>query len=182
MHVVALLVWFVVALAAGATGLVAGLRPPMPQVLIFALTALTVVVALGVPPIRARVAALPVEALVAVHLGRFVGAYFLVLYGRGALPYDFAVPGGVGDMAVALFAAVLLVFDQPLRARPGLTRMWNTLGLIDILFVVLTAARLTRADPASMAPLLHLPLSLLPTFYVPLVIATHVLIFMRLRQ
>jgi hypothetical protein len=36
------------------------------------------------------------------------------------------------------------------------------------------------ADPASMGPLRTLPLSLLPTFLVPLIIASHVLIFWRL--
>jgi hypothetical protein len=36
------------------------------------------------------------------------------------------------------------------------------------------------ADPASMAALLRLPLSLLPTFIVPLVIFTHIVIFHRL--
>ena len=35
--------------------------------------------------------------------------------------------------------------------------------------------------PASMAALLRLPLSLLPTFLVPLIIASHVQLFRRLR-
>ena len=50
-------------------------------------------------------------------------------------------------------------------------------GLLDLLFVVVTAARLGMADPASMAALLRLPLSLLPTFLVPLLLASHVLLF-----
>jgi hypothetical protein len=54
------------------------------------------------------------------------------------------------------------------------------LGLADILFVVATAARLALADPASMAALLRLPLSLLPTFLVPLIIASHVVLGVRL--
>jgi hypothetical protein len=59
-------------------------------------------------------------------------------------------------------------------------RAWNVLGLVDILLVVATAARLGIADPESMRPLLRLPLSLLPTFLVPLVIASHVVIARRL--
>jgi hypothetical protein len=46
--------------------------------------------------------------------------------------------------------------------------------------VVVTAARLGLADPASMAALLRLPLSLLPTFLVPLIIASHVILGLRL--
>jgi hypothetical protein len=52
--------------------------------------------------------------------------------------------------------------------------------LIDILFVVATASRLARADPDSMNALLRLPLSLLPTFLVPLLIADHVVMFWRM--
>jgi hypothetical protein len=48
--------------------------------------------------------------------------------------------------------------------------------------VVATAGRIARADPASMGPLRYLPLSLLPTYFVPLIIASHVLIFWRLAR
>jgi hypothetical protein len=47
------------------------------------------------------------------------------------------------------------------------------LGLIDILFVVITAARLGLKDPDSIQALTTLPLSLLPTYFVPLIIASH---------
>jgi hypothetical protein len=58
--------------------------------------------------------------------------------------------------------------------------MWNTLGMVDIVFVVLTAARLALAEPESMAALLRFPLNLVPMFLVPLIIASHVLLFVRL--
>ena len=58
----------------------------------------------------------------------------------------------------------------------------NLLGMVDILFVVATAARLAAADPESMAALLRLPLSLLPTFLVPLIIASHVVLGVRLAR
>jgi hypothetical protein len=54
------------------------------------------------------------------------------------------------------------------------------LGLIDILIVVTTATRLALRDPDSMVALLQLPLSLLPTFLVPLIIFTHLIIAIRL--
>jgi hypothetical protein len=60
--------------------------------------------------------------------------------------------------------------------------LWNAAGLLDILFVVATASRLALAEPASMSALLRLPLSLLPTFLVPIIIATHVMIFAWLRR
>jgi hypothetical protein len=55
-------------------------------------------------------------------------------------------------------------------------------GLADILFVVATAARLVTADAGQMAAMMRLPLSLLPCFLVPLIIATHVIIHLRVRR
>ena len=48
--------------------------------------------------------------------------------------------------------------------------------------MVATAARLAAADPGSMVALLRLPLSLLPTFLVPLIIASHVILGVRLTR
>jgi hypothetical protein len=45
---------------------------------------------------------------------------------------------------------------------------------------VVTAGRLGLEDPASMAELLELPLSLLPTFLVPILIASHLVLGVRL--
>jgi hypothetical protein len=60
--------------------------------------------------------------------------------------------------------------------------IWNALGLMDIIFVVFSALRFGLNDWQSMHALRVLPLSLLPTFLVPLVIASHVVIFVRLTR
>ena len=87
-------------------------------------------------------------------------------------------PRGWGDIVVAATALLLLIF-RPTSAT--VYRLWNIAGLADILMVVFTATRLALQDAASMAALLRLPLSLLPTFLVPLIIFTHIVIFFRLR-
>lgn len=117
--------------------------------------------------------------LILYHLTRFVGIWFLVLYKRGELPYAFAVPGGWGDIAVAVSALVVAFLFVPVRSRLGwwVVVAWNTFGLIDILMVVSTAARLALADLNSMAALIRFPLSLLPLFIVPLIIASHLIIY-----
>lgn len=176
-----LVVWFVAALAAGASGLVTRLQPPLPQALVFLLTAAALTASWSVPSLKLWVSALSLESLVAVHLTRFVGIYFLVLYGEGKLPRAFAVPGGWGDIVTASWALALLALARPLASRRRLVYAWNLFGLLDILFVVFTAGRLARLDPGSMAELLLLPLSLLPTFVVPLIIASHAIVLAKLR-
>jgi hypothetical protein len=125
---------------------------------------------------------LDLRAIVLFHLSRFVGIYFLVLNHRGELPRAFAVDGGNGDIVVATFAlpVALAPLDDATRRRA--LAIWNVVGLIEILLVAATAARLNLADPYQMRARTHLPLSLLPTLLVPLIIASHVVIFAQLAR
>lgn len=180
-YVVIGLAWLLGALGFGATGQMAGWRPPTPQLVLVGLTVLLLAAFGTLPRLRQWLLALDLRWMVALHLTRFVGIYFLYLYYRyDALPRAFAVPGGWGDIVVAMLALVLLVAAGRLELRRRLVGAWNALGLLDILFVVATAARLAFANPPSMNALLHLPLSLLVTFLVPLIIAGHVVVFWRL--
>ena len=173
-------IWLGAAISLGASGVLQHLRPPGPQLV---LVGLTISLLLGwrlSNGFRQWLVAIDLRALIALHLTRFVGIYFLLLCRRGELPCTFAVPAGWGDIAVATLAAVLLVcWNQVALSRAGIAA-WNAVGLLDILFVVASAARHTMADPASMAAMLSLPLNLLLTFLVPLIIASHVFIFSRL--
>jgi hypothetical protein len=177
--VIILLIWCVSSALLGALGVLASLHPPFPQVILFGLVGL-LLSAYGLSSeFRRWLSSIPLQWLISVHLVRFVGFYFLWLYEQRQLPFAFAVLGGWGDIVVATLALILLLL------RPGSRlpyQVWNTLGFLDILFVVSTATRLALADSASMATLLRFPLSLLPTFIVPLIIFTHVVIFLRLRD
>lgn len=175
------LLWLVVALALGLSGLLRHVRPPGPQIMIFGLTGALVAAYWLSESFRDWLKALDLRGIVALHLTRFVGLYFLWLYGRGELPYRFAVPGGWGDIIVATGAAVILASWSRFGKHRLVLLIWNVYALIDILFVVATAAAAGRADPSSMAALLRMPLSLLATFLVPLIISSHLLIFARLR-
>jgi len=178
------LVWLGIALMLSGSGRLEALRPPAPQLVLLALTAAVLLAGTFVPAIHIWAWSVDLRVLVALHLSRFAGAYFLVLYRRGELPYAFAVPGGWGDILVATGALILLTGGSP-SGTVGWYRAyvaWNLFGLVDILFVVATATRLAFADPGSMAALLRLPLGLLPTFLVPLIIGSHVLIAVRLAK
>ncbi|HET7693417.1 MAG TPA: hypothetical protein VFM44_10050 [Gemmatimonadota bacterium] len=179
----ALLSWCALALVAGATGAVAR-SPVPPPILVGGLTVAGLLAWRASAKIRAWVRAVPPRALVALHLVRFVGVWFLVLYRRGELPFAFAVPGGWGDIITAAAAAGLLLgaFPAHTPGRRAALYAWNALGLLDILFVVTTAGRLFFADADQLAPLTRLPLSLLPTFFVPLIVLSHLRIFGWLRE
>ena len=179
--VVIVALWLIAATVLAMTPLVALLQPPAPPFVVFGLAFAVLVAARLSRRFGRWLATVDGRWLVGLHLTRFVGAYFLYLYARGRLPYDFAVPGGIGDIAVATLAVVLLLWGAPLDARRRAAYgAWNVLGLLDILFVVVTAGRLGLANPGSMAELLQLPLVLLPTFLVPLIIASHVVLGARL--
>jgi hypothetical protein len=175
-------VWLVAAVAFGASGRLSELRPPAPQLVLLGLTLVLLLAGALVPGFRGWLAGLNLRQIVALHLTRFVGIYFLILYARGELPYAFAVPGGWGDIAIATGALALVLLVPDLAAHRSWVLIWNLLGFIDIVYVVVTAARLVFANPDSMSALLRLPLSLLPTFLVPLIIASHVFLFWRLRR
>jgi hypothetical protein len=173
-----LVVWLALAIALGTTDVMSQLAPPWPQAVLLAIVALLGTAYFVVPSFRIGVDALPISWLIACHLVRNVGWYFLWLHRQGRLPGEFAIPAGIGDIMVANLAWLVVALRLPARSQ----RMWNFLGLADILFVVATVARLTLKDRNSMIELLHPPLSILPTFIVPLIIFTHVVIAVRLSR
>jgi hypothetical protein len=170
--------WLFVAVLIGYSGLLRNTRLPMPA-LAMAIT-LTLLLAIALRrDYRERVISMGVRALIALHLTRFVGIYFLWLYNQGLLPRNFAVPAGWGDIVVALLAVVVLVAFRP-QTPSGRTAIliWNVIGLTDILMVLARGAEMARTDPLFQAGFTALPLSLLPTFIVPLIIVTHIVIFL----
>jgi hypothetical protein len=146
---------------------------------IFGVVAVLVLALLLLRPLRDWAMRVDIRALIAIHLIRFVGFYFLILYSQKELPYSFAVRGGIGDIIIATFALILLFFS---RSKPALI-IWNAAGLLDILGVAVTAARSEIIFPGSMHQLDQFPLILLPTVAVPLIIVTHgIMLFRAIRS
>jgi len=94
-------VWFAVAVFSSASGATLAQRPPLPQVGICGLLGLLFVAFGYLKVFRSWLYAIPLHWLVAVHISRFVGAYFLILYHRNELPFAFAVLGGCGDISTS---------------------------------------------------------------------------------
>jgi hypothetical protein len=174
--------WLAAAVALGATGALAVLPPPGPQIIILALTVAAIVVSTGVPGARAWVDSIPMRRLVGIHAVRFIGAVFLVLSARGELAPIFAAWAGWGDIITAAGAVVLVLSGLPrsaLHRRAYLA--WNTFGVFDLVVAVGTATIVVfRGDIPGMDPITRLPLVLVPTMLVPLLFASHVAVYRRL--
>lgn len=132
-----------------------------------------------VPGFAAWMKKVDLRVILSLHLIRFVGFYFLWLATKGRLDPTFAMTAGIGDIITAVGATGLLLIPDARDTR--WLFIWNVFGLIDILLVVANAARGLLTDPAGLAEFFHLPLGLLPTFFVPLIIVSHIVIFLRLR-
>ena len=173
--------WLAVALLIGVAGWFRNASAPAVAITVWSLTLIVLVSVWKVSLLRVWTANTSLRCLILFHITRFVGIYFLLLYQRHRLPYDFAVPGGVGDTFIAATALILSASRQLYDSR-WLVLVWNSCGLFDIVLVVMTALRLGLRDWQSMAALRELPLSLLPTFLVPLIIVSHILIFIRIAR
>lgn len=162
-----------------AGGLLAHAPVPPPAVA-FVLTGVILLVLWTSSTVRDGVRRLGSGPLVAFHLTRlFAGGYFLVLYKRAMLPGEFAIPAGWGDILVGAGAIVVLWTCVPMTTparRQGLL-VWNALGFADILVVLANGIRLFLNDPGLADPFTRFPLALLPTFVVPIVISSHLLLF-----
>ncbi len=177
--VLALVIWGASAVALTWHGLPPRVAPPV----IVALLVIAQLAAIAMlPRLRSLLATVDPRVLVVPHGVRLVGLWFLVLWRRGELPFGFAVPGGTGDLLVAIgaFAVAWAAIPVITRTRRVAFIAWNVLGLLDLTVVVTTAMHFARAAPASLEPLRHLPLVLLPTFAVPLLIVSHLVLLVRL--
>lgn len=177
---VALTIWFVAALLAVTSGLFARLPFP-PPLLIVGLATATIAAGLLGAGLRNWVLTADLRYFLTLHLVRFVGLVFLYLVSRGVLARAF-LPIGWGDAISATGAAALLIARPRPSERSGwwALLLWNTFGFIDMVLLIVTGIRLGSAAPEQFSLFLQLPFGLLPTFFVPLIIATHVFIFVRL--
>ncbi|MGE3164081.1 MAG: hypothetical protein AB7O52_04200 [Planctomycetota bacterium] len=149
------------------------------------------VVMAGVRSVRRAIERLDVTWLVGFQCFRVLGASHLVTWGLGLMAGGFAVPVGLGNLAVALAAVALL--PGVARGLPGWERrvvLLTLCGLAEFAMTVLLAifGFLGVATPLDPPPVLERyasiaqpPISLFPTFLIPLFSLVHVATLVRLR-
>lgn len=188
-----LLFWFAAATAIGLGEVLPNLgASPVPPI---ALTvAVPVLVFLGayrlVPGFRRFVLAQDIETLTTLQLWRVMGFGFLMLYANGVLPGLFAWPAGLGDVAVGVAAAVVVLHLRraPEDAHSRRLVRFHLLGLADFALAVTTAGLASgfvpalTADGVTSAPMDVWPLNLFPGFFVPLFIILHLAVLLKVAQ
>jgi hypothetical protein len=133
--------------------------------------------------------ATPLSRLIGVQVLRVAGLVFLVEWAWGGLPGEFALPAGIGDIAVGLLAvpvARLVARQSPLAAVAAI--WWTALGLLDFA-VALGTGFLSSPGPFQMLALdapnrlvTAYPLALIPTFGVPIFLLLHALTIWKMRR
>jgi hypothetical protein len=136
---------------------------------------------------RDFVLSLDLRILTQAQTWRIGGIVFLILYQRAALPGVFALPAGLGDIAIGL-TAPLVAWSclRPLQRKAFVA--WNVLGLFDLVLAV-TLGVLASATPVGILAgdvntglMGRFPLSLIPTFFVPLLLICHLIALGRVRK
>lgn len=174
--------WLLAAVYAGHMQKLAGTSPLVLPALVLTLAAAFVFVGGRIKLVRDWFAAFDLRALVLLSTTRFVGLYFLHLFTRGEMPAAFAFVFGWSESLIA--GSALVVGAAPLKPalRQRLVGIWNVVGLIGLALLTFNLTRLALDDAAVHDLFTQLPLSLLPTFLLPLLLATHVLIYRRLEK
>ena len=171
--------WFAISLTASALHLYrtgAG-QPPLP----LGLAAITPIIVFLVwfsrsPVFREFALSLNPRVLTLVQSWRIAGFVFLVLASYGVLPRLFALPAGWGDITIGItawFVALKLATAEHRRSF----LIWQSLGIADLVTAVTLGTLASTIDPRGVptSPMTVLPLSLIPTFAVPLMLILHVI-------
>jgi hypothetical protein len=178
--------WFFLAVWLGVTGrLVAAGAPPI------ALGA-TIIVPLVLfaldgrfgNPIFGGLLRLDLPVLLALQTFRIIGITFVIAWLAGTLPAGFALPAGLGDVAVGLSAPfVAAAVVQRRRHHAVLARWWSVAAVADLVIAVTSGVMHSGtplgvlAGPVTTDVMARYPLSLIPTFLVPLALLLHLCTF-----
>ncbi len=189
---IVLAVWLLLVVSLGAAGAFVGppRTPPLPiaigvaapLVIFFAWLRLS-------QSFREFVLSLDLRLIAGMQAWRWAGMGFLDLYAHKVLPAVFALPAGLGDMAIGFTAPwiILALVREPGFAARGTFIRWNVLGILDLLVAVsigAVSASFAAGAPGeiSTAPMATLPLLLIPAFLVPLFLMLHTAALMQSRQ
>jgi len=129
---------------------------------------------------RAFILSADLRLVAAMQGWRWAGLGFLSLYAHGVLPGLFALPAGLGDMAIGVTAPwiVLRLTHNSSFVTSRRFVLWNIMGIIDLIVAISMATISSGFLPGitgnvTTSPMAQLPLVLIPVYLVPLFIMLH---------
>jgi hypothetical protein len=178
--------WFVFALAASALQLYrnAPNRPPLPLGLgVLVPVAAFLVWYAASRSFREFVLSVSPRALTLAHTWRVGGFVFIALASYRILPWLFAIPAGLGDIAIGATAAAVALNRTTPRHRTSFIA-WQWLGMADLILAVSlgTLAGVIAPKGVPTTAMTVLPMSLIPTFGVPLFFIFHIICVAQARR
>jgi hypothetical protein len=135
------------------------------------------------PQFRQFLFSLNPRTLTLVQSWRIAGLTFIALYTYGLLPGVFALPAGLGDMAIGATAPFVALKLTSLSSKRSFL-VWQFLGITDLVVAVGSglATRLLNPHAIQATAMTELPMSLIPTFAVPLFLMLHFVCIAQARQ
>jgi len=189
--IVTLVLWFLFSAVGGLSGFFATTKdPPVALGLAVVLpVALFVFYYLKRGKLYQQLRELDLRFLVLPQTWRVMGLFFLVDLYRGLLPAGFALPAGLGDIAIGVTAplvAYLIRSNSP--HKQAVYVAWNVLGIIDLVLAVTLGILHSQstfgilAGGTTTALMSVFPRNLVPTFLVPLFVILHIAALSRFRE
>lgn len=188
-----LLAWLAAILVLISSGAYHSQGIDFPVVLVLSLVFPVAAFGLGLllsPAVRDYVLRFDLRLLILVHAWRTVGLGFVMLYSLDLLPGLFALTAGLGDVLTAITAVFLAtaLFRHAGQVDRQWIARWNLFGLTDFILAVSLGLLTRKGMPLhtgtgpSSDMMSDFPLVLIPAFVVPLLVITHMMIFVQLKH
>ena len=186
-----LTVWLGLILRLGATGafVTANGAPPLGLLAAVLGPVGAFLIACRVPAVRDFALTADLRLIAATQAWRVGGFTFLALNAYGVLPAYFALPAGLGDMAIGVTAVWMLagLARTPAFGASRAFVVWNVLGIVDLVVAVTVGAAVpllfsNAAGVGSTDAMTRLPLVLIPAFFVPGFLILHVIALAQARR
>jgi len=183
--------WYALAARLGELGILA---PPetatgIPYILFFLFggTAVLVLLALATATGRKLLAGADQREIIGFQAPRVMGVIFLLGWAVGDIPWQFALPAGVGDIWAGIAGwQAYRALEAGQENATALVWRANIIGILDFAVAVLTGLMTSEGFLHVMAIqnpniINDFPLVLFPAFFVPIFLAAHVFSIVKLR-
>jgi hypothetical protein len=167
------------------------INPVPPKVMVFGAIPLTIilfVIIWNTTLFKKLLRSITLESLIAIHVFRLLGVFFIILYFYHLLPADLAFSAGMGDIITALFAWPVAKWVSK-RESWGIKAVyaWNIFGILDIITLLIIVGITIKKSIISGAngdlkEMTIFPFAWFPAFAPATILFLHTAIFRKLQQ